>query len=87
MVDKCATGEVPHLSNANKQFLDIFLKIEPGLFSQGRNQVINFNAITTVFDVYHVAQGIRPIFFEKILIIIEIREAERLAFYERQTKS
>lgn len=70
--NKCPTGDVPKLTGQNLNFLNIYFRIEPGLNLGGR---YDYNAIQIVFDNYQIPPSVRPVYFDKVLVVIQaIRE-------------
>jgi len=78
-VDECETGKVTKLHPGNRPFWWLFQRILPGLF--GAYGAVNYSAIDSIFSLYGIDPGQRPVLHDNCLICInvikEIWEKER----------
>lgn len=79
VVKKCPTGEVPYLVKRNRGFLFLYRRMAP--FLQAGFGGFNDSAVTLAFDTYHVPEGKRPVYLDKVIVLIsaiqEVREKEK----------
>lgn len=80
-VDECKhpTEKIPKLSEDNRKFWNLFIKILPGLCRFDNS--FSYNSIDSVFRTWGVKEGQRPVLLDRCLIVIgviqETRRVER----------
>jgi len=78
-VERCPRGLVPKLDPGNEGFLELFLRLLPGLFDG--YGAARYEAIDYIMRHYGIQKPMRPIFHDKCLVMIqavgEIREEKR----------
>ena len=81
-VDECPTGEVARLSEENRKFWHLFIKMLPGLCTAEGG--FDFRAIDFVFETYRVPEGQRFILLDRCIIVIDVIKEIRQRLREKK---
>ena len=67
-VERCPRGEIPKLLLVNKDFTFLLFRILPGLIDGMGG--FKYESIQVIMEEYDVPKGMRPIIFDKCIVVI-----------------